>query len=59
MTVLQLNLAEIDAALEKSLAENESGFCYETHLGGGWFVSVSSDYECIDFRLWFMPAGQQ
>jgi len=54
--VLQLNMAEIDDAIEKSLLSSD--FRCRSHLGAGWFCSVSSGYKCVDFRLWFVPIDQ-
>ena len=25
------------------------------HIGGGHYVSVTSGYQCVDFRKWFQP----
>jgi len=40
--VLQLHLMEIDSALQKAMLENNVR--YKWHLGGGWFVSVTSGF---------------
>ena len=55
--VLQLNMAEINDAIEKSLLSSD--FRYMSHLGGGWFCSVSSGYKCIDFRFWFVSTDDR
>ena len=28
---------------------------YKQHIGGAWFVSVTSGYPCVDFRKFYMP----
>ena len=28
---------------------------YKQHIGGGWFVSVTSGFPCVDFRKFYMP----
>ena len=55
--VLQLHLMEIDSALQKTMLENNAR--YKWHLDGGWFVSVTSGFHCIDFRFWFVSTDDQ
>jgi len=28
---------------------------YKQHIGGAWFVSVTSGFPCVDFRKFYMP----
>ena len=31
---------------------------FSAHVGGGYFVSVTKGYKCVDFRKFYMPEGQ-
>jgi len=31
---------------------------FRQHIGGGYFVSVTSGFFCVDFRKFFVPHGQ-
>jgi len=31
---------------------------YKTHIGGGYYVSVTSGFNCIDIRKFYIPCGQ-
>ena len=31
---------------------------YRAYVGGGYFVSVTKGYKCVDFRKLYMPEGQ-
>lgn len=31
---------------------------FRQHIGGGYFVSVTSGFFCVDFRKFFVPRGQ-
>jgi len=51
-----LCLDEINSQLEKFAAgENVA---YRCHHGGGWCVSVTSGFTCIDLRQFYQPFGK-
>jgi len=31
---------------------------YKTHIGGGYYVSITSGFNCIDIRKFYLPYGQ-
>ena len=31
---------------------------YRAHGGGGYFVSVTKGYRCVDFRKFYLPEGE-
>ena len=31
---------------------------YRHHIGGAWYVSVTTGYRCVDFRKFFVPVGE-
>ena len=31
---------------------------YRAHVGGGYFVSVTKGYKCVDFRKFYLPEGE-
>ena len=31
---------------------------YRQHIGGGHYVSVTTGFQCVDFRKFFVPYGQ-
>jgi len=31
---------------------------YKTHIGGGYYVSITSEFNCIDIRKFYVPYGQ-
>ena len=31
---------------------------YRSHVGGGYFVSVTKGYKCVDFRKFYLPEGE-
>jgi len=37
----------------KAAAMGDEGIKLWQHIGGGHYVSVTSGYQCIDFRKWF------
>jgi len=39
----------------KALKEDDDSVKYFQHIGGGYYVSVTSGYKCVDFRKWFQP----
>ena len=51
-----LCLDEIDHQLDK-LSRGEE-VAYRNHHGGGWHVSVTSDFQCVDLRKFYLPFGQ-
>ena len=51
-----LCLDEIDHQLEK-LSKGED-VAYRNHYGGGWHISVTSGFECVDLRKFYLPAVQ-
>ncbi len=50
------NFAEIDDAVAK-LVMAKDDIKLQLHVGGGWFVSVTSGYRCIDVRKFYMLPG--
>jgi len=48
---------EIDRELKKLLKHKDVN--YHKHYGGGWHVSVTSGYQCVDLRKFYMPAGSK
>jgi len=51
-----LCLDEIDHQLEKFAAGRN--VAYRNHYGGGWCVSVTSGFHCVDLRKFYMPVGE-
>ena len=47
---------EIDDALDK-LVKSETDVKARIHVGGGWFVSVTSGYPCVDVRKFYVAVG--
>lgn len=47
---------DIDNAVKKLCADELVN--YQTHIGGGYYVSVTSGYKCVDFRKFYMPYDQ-
>ena len=47
------NLEEIDNAVLK-LVKGEEDVKLQLHIGGAWYVSVTSGFRCIDLRKFFM-----
>jgi len=39
----------------KSLLEGDQNVKFLQHIGGAYYVSVTSGYRCVDFRKWFQP----
>ena len=46
-------MADIDKAITQ-LKEAKEEFKFHQHCGGGWYVSVTSGYWCVDLRRFFM-----
>ena len=49
-------LAEIDEEA-KELSRGTRKVCYRRHIGDGFFASVNSGWDCVDFRKWYLPYG--
>jgi hypothetical protein len=47
------HISEIDQAVAQFAATQFVKF--KQHIGGGWFVSVTSGFPCVDFRKFYMP----
>jgi len=41
----------------KDVAEGADGVNVRLHLGGGYYVAVTSGYRCVDFRKFYKPYG--
>lgn len=50
------NFAEIDGAVAK-LVSGETDVKLQLHIGGAWFVSVTSGFRCIDVRKFYVAPG--
>lgn len=48
--------SEIDDAVAK-LMKGESDVKLKLHIGGAWFVSVSTGFRCIDVRKFYVTTG--
>jgi len=51
-----LSLDEIDNQLRK-LTHGEH-VAYRIHYGGGWHVSLTKGFRCIDLRKFYVPFGE-
>ena len=51
-----LCLDEIDNQLYK-LTQGEK-LAYQNHYGGGWYVSLTKGFRCIDLRKFYVPFGE-
>ena len=52
------NFAEIDSAVT-TLMKGETDVKLQLHIGGAWFVSVTSGFRCIDVRKFYVtPSGE-
>jgi Transcriptional Coactivator p15 (PC4) len=49
---LQLILVDIDNAINQ-LKEKKDYVKYFAHIGGGWYVSVTTGFWCVDIRRFF------
>lgn len=47
---------EIDVAVSKLMAAQED-VKLQQHIGGGWFVSVTSGFRCVDIRKFYTLPG--
>ena len=43
----------------KAVATGDEGIKLWQHIGGAHYVSVTSGYNCVDFRKWFQPYGSK
>ena len=50
---LLICLPEIDQAVTQFVGTEFVK--YKQHIGGAWFVSVTSGFPCVDFRKFYMP----
>jgi len=53
---LRMLVSEI-SAMVKTLDDNKKNLHFRSHIGGGRFVSVTSETFCVEFRKFFCPAG--
>ena len=53
LAVLLRCMPEIDQAVTQFVGTEFVK--YKQHIGGAWFVSVTSGYPCVDFRKFYMP----
>ena len=53
LAVLLSCMPDIDQAVTQLVATQFVK--YKQHIGGAWFVSVTSGYPCVDFRKFYMP----
>ena len=49
---------DVDALVKKVIEKTEI-VDYRSHIGGGWFVSVTSAYLCVDIREWYLDKNLQ
>jgi len=49
-------LYEVDAQLNSLSQDRDVAYC--AHYGGGWHVSVTTGYRCVDLRKWYVPFGK-
>jgi len=52
----RLCLDEIDNQLYRLSQGEDVAYC--NHYGGGWHVSVTKRFHCIDLRKWWLPIGE-
>jgi len=52
------HIAEIDECL-KRLSAGINGIAYKQSIGGGFYISVTSGFWCIDVRKFFQPTERQ
>ena len=50
------NFADIDNAVAKLVTTKED-IKLQLHVGGGWYVSVTSGFRCVDIRKFYMLPG--
>ena len=49
-------LDEIDNQLYRLSQGEDVAYC--NHYGGGWHVSMTKGFHCIDLRKWWLPIGE-
>jgi len=47
---------EVDEQL--NLMSQERDVAYRYHYGGGWHVSVTTGFKCVDLRKWYVRFGE-
>jgi len=52
------NIVDISVSA-KAVAAGDEGFKLWQHIGGAHYVSVTSGYRCVDFRMWYQPYGSK
>ena len=52
----RLCLDEIDNQLYRLSQGEDVAYC--NHYGGGWQVSLTKGFHCIDLRKWWLPIGE-
>jgi hypothetical protein len=52
------SIIEIDESVNDVL-EKKNNVALKVHIGGGWFVSVTSGISCVDIRKFFKLDGNQ
>jgi len=40
------------------VANGDEPIKLQAHIGGGQYVSITSDFKCVDFRTFYVPYGQ-
>ena len=48
------SIEEIDGKVQ-ALTLNQDEVKYRNHIGGGFYVTVTSGYPCVDIRKFFLP----
>ena len=51
-----LCIDEVDEQVNRLMLGRD--VAYSNHYGGGWHVSVTTGYRCVDMRKWFVPFGK-
>jgi len=46
---------EVDEQL--NMTSQEQVVAYRYHYGGGWHVSVTTGFKCVDLRKWYVRFG--
>ncbi len=53
LATLLISMSDIDQAVTQFVGTEFVKF--KQHIGGAWFVSVTTGYPCVDFRKFYMP----
>ena len=48
------NVVDISVSA-KAVAAGDEGVKLWHHIGGAHYISVTSGYRCVDFRMWYQP----